>query len=44
MKVVFNDALLRNTDNLMSLSLIHQETEYKDVIEQIMKIAPAKVV
>jgi 23S rRNA (uracil1939-C5)-methyltransferase len=29
MKVVFNDALLCNTDNLMSLSLIHQETEQR---------------
>jgi 23S rRNA (uracil1939-C5)-methyltransferase len=43
MKVVFNDDLSR-THNLMLSSLIHLVTECKDVIEQIMKIAPAKVV
>jgi 23S rRNA (uracil1939-C5)-methyltransferase len=41
MKVVFNDDFI-NTDNLILLPI--QETECIRIIEQIMKIAPAKVV
>jgi 23S rRNA (uracil1939-C5)-methyltransferase len=44
MKVVFNDNFIAQHGNLM-LHTDPQETEmHKDVIEQIMKIAPAKVV
>jgi 23S rRNA (uracil1939-C5)-methyltransferase len=44
MKVVFNDDLSRNTDNLMLYHDPPRDGMHKDVIEQIMKIAPAKVV
>jgi hypothetical protein len=33
-----------NMDILMLSSQTHQEMEHKDVIEQIMKIAPEKIV
>jgi hypothetical protein len=44
MKVVFNDDFIAQHGNLMLLSPIHRDGMHKDVIEQIMKIAPAKVV
>jgi 23S rRNA (uracil1939-C5)-methyltransferase len=43
MKVVFNDAFHRTTVILMCIT-DPRDGMHKDVIEQIMKIAPAKVV